>query len=163
MKKLIHTSENIMCMSDIRGNRIKVEPDVNFSIYYSSRNTSHGPRVKILFDPTRVDITMLSNLQLCGDWKFTPNKSIGKVKSKQIKLVKQFFHKYLILFLLCWDHHLRDEALVRDYLECDITLKEFISNLNFYDEYSDILDDVETIQELEDVCRKYNLTNFYGN
>ena len=163
MKKLIYYSEDIMCMSDVRGRKIKVESNVPFSFYYSARNSSHGPRVKVVSDPNRMHISIASNLSLVGDWRFTQNRNADRLSSSEIAQIKNFFKRYLVMLLLVWDSHCYDEASFRDYLECEIDLQEFISQLNFYPEYSDILDTVTSVKELEQVCRENNLVNFYGN
>ena len=163
MKIYLKHNVDIMCMSDVRGRRIKVEPDINFSFYYSPRNSSHGPRVKVIFDPDRIKSAEMSNLRVCGDWRFTPNKEADKSSSKDIAQVKAFFRKYLILILIAWEDATNDQASIRDYFEGDITLHEFIKELKFYDEYSKKLDKIQTVAELEQFCRTNDLINMYGN
>ena len=163
MKIYLKHNVDIMCMSDVRGRRIKVEPNVNFSFYYSPRNSSHGPRVKVVFDPDKINSSQLSNLRLSGDWRFTPNREIGKIPSKDIAEAKAFFRKYLVLILIAWEGATNDQVSIRDYFEGDITLHEFIKELKFYDGYSAQLDKIKTVDQLEQFCRKNDLLNFYGN
>ena len=163
MKIYLNHNVDIMCMSDVRGKHIKVEPEVNFSFYYSPRNSSHGPRVKIVFDPNRINSSQLANLKLSGDWRFTPNREAAIVPSKDISKAKMFFRKYLILLLIAWEVATVDQASVRDYFEGNITLHEFITELKFYDEYAEQLDKIKTVEQLEQFCRKNDLVNMYGN
>lgn len=163
MKIYLKHNVDIMCMSDVRGRRIKVEPDVDFSFYYSPRNSSHGPRVKIMFDPGRIVSEEMSNLRLCGDWRFTRNRQVGQVSEKQLTRIKSFFSKYLILLLIAWENATNDQASIRDYFEGEISLHEFIQQLKFYDEYSEKLDKIQTVAELEQFCRDNDLVNMYGN
>lgn len=163
MKIYLKSNVDIMCMSDVRGKRIKVEPDVNFSFYYSPRNSSHGPRVKVVFDPDRINPSKMSNLRLSGDWRFTPSKEVNKVPASDISKAKTFFRKYLILILIAWEDATFDQVSIRDYFEGAITLHEFIQELKFYDEYADELDKIASVTELEQFCRDNDLINMYGN
>ena len=76
--------------------------------------------------------------------------------------MKSFFRKYLVLFLLVWEDKVSEPAL-GDYLEGKISFSELIEMLDFYGDYSEELDDIETVDELEEFCREYKLVNFYGN
>ena len=152
-----------MCMSDVRGRRIKVEPNVNFSFCYSPRNSSHGPRVKIMPDPDRIRSSEMSNLRLSGDWRFTPNWQSSRMSAKDVADVKEFFRKYLILILIAWECATEDESSIRDYLEGELSLHEFIQELKFYDEYQNELDTISSVSELEDFCRENDLINMYRN
>lgn len=163
MKKWIHEKEDILCMSDVRGIKVKVESKLPFSFYYSARNSSHGPRVKITSDPTKIRLDRMGSLELTGDWDYISTKGNDEFSSKELKEIRAFFRKYLILFLLVWDKLTSNEPSLGDYLEGDITLAEFIQDLDFYDDYKDDLDQIENVEELEEFCRKYKLVNFYGN
>lgn len=163
MKRYIRSTEDILCMAGVRGRRIKTDPNVNFSFYYSSKNSSHGPRVKVGFDPDNIEADLLNNLQLTEEWDFTVNPKNGKIKSKDINSAKAFFKKYLILFLLVWDKQTKDELSLGDYLQGEMTLLDFIHKLKFYDEYSEELDKIQTVSELEQFCRDNKLVNMYGN
>ena len=163
MNRLIRAQEDMMCMSDVRGTRIKVEQNVPFSFYYSARNSSHGPRIKIVFDPNKIRQSKLSNLQLTGDWDFDPNPLADNIKSKEVNQARAFFRKYLILLLLAWEELLDDEASVRDFLEGIINIHQFVQCIDFYEDYKSDLDKVQDVSELEDFCRINDLVNFYGN
>ena len=167
MKRLLrNTSENldaIFCMSGIRGKNIKVEKNLPFSFYYSTKNSSHGPRIKPIFDPTKVNKTKMGTLKLCDDWSYIPGEDDNRVPSSEINELKQFARKYLILFLLVWENKTPDELALSDYLQGDISIEEFVKELDFYKDYSKELDGVYTVQDLENVCREHDLVNFYGN
>ena len=162
MKRYIHESEDIFAMSNVLGKFIKVEDNVPFSFYYSVRNSSHGPRVKVIMNPEKVRLSRAGTLKLCDDWEFVPGESDKYASNRDIKLMKAFFKRYLILFLLVWDD-LADDPMLGLYLENRASLHEFIETLDFYDEYSEELDKIEIIKDLEQFCRNNNLVNFYGN
>ena len=162
MKKLIRESEDIFAMSNVRGKYIKVEQNIPFSFYYSPRNSSHGPRVKVLFNPDRMRQNLAGTLKLCDDWLFVPGKDDLNVSNSKIASMKQFFRKYLILFLLVWEN-LLDDPDPEDYFRGDIDLHKLITLIDFYPEFAKEMDEIKSISELEDFCRKNNLVNFYGN
>lgn len=104
----------------------------------------------------------MSTMKLCDDWSIIINKEDAHITDRDVEAMKVFFRKYLVLFLLVWED-LIDEPSLGDYMEGDITLSEFIKNLDFYDEYKSDLDSIADVSELEDFCRIHNLVNFYGN
>ena len=79
-----------------------------------------------------------------------------------VEKMKEFFHKYLVLFLLVWEE-LADDPALGYYLEGKLDLHDFIETLDFYEEYKFDLDDISSVSELEEFCRENNLVNFYGN
>lgn len=162
MKRYIKSHEDIFAMSNVRGKYIKVEKNIPFSFYYSPRNSSHGPRVKVIFNPDRMKQDAAGTLMLCHDWEFVPGKDDSHVSSRDITRMKEFFRKYLILFLLVWDKH-SDDPDAEDYFRKDMSLHELITRIDFYSEYSTELDTISSIEELEDFCREHDLVNFYGN
>lgn len=163
MKRLIKAdTEDIFAMSNVLGKFIKVEKNVPFSFYYSPRNSSHGPRVKPLLNPNKMWIDKAGTLALCDDWNFTPGQSDKHVPSSDVKVMKGFFRKYLVLFLLVWDKKIPDPDL-QYYMEGRMSLSELIEDAIFYDDYKTELDKTTSVAELETFCRKNDLVNFYGN
>lgn len=162
MKRYIHSSEDIFAMSNVRGRHIKVEKEVPFSFYYSPRNSSHGPRVKPLFNPNTISMDAAGTLKLCDDWEFIPGTYDKKHSSSDVRGMKAFFRKYLVLFLLVWDK-LIDDPELEDYFRGDTTLHDFITCLKFYEDYKEELDKIKDVQKLEEFCRDNDLVNFYGN
>lgn len=162
MKRWIHTKEDIFAMSNVRGKHIKVEKNVPFSFYYSPMNSSHGPRVKPVLNPEKMNLDDAGTLKLCDDWEFVPGAKDTRPSRKLVKEMKDFFHKYLVLFLLVWDKKV-DDPMLEDYFRGDISLKEFIQDIVFYDEYKEVLDEIDSVEKLEEACRRNNLVNFYGN
>ena len=73
--------------------------------------------------------------------------------------MKAFFKEYIVLFCLVWEYKLREDV-VQDYFRGFIDFQELLEEIKFYTEDMNVL---TNIQELEDYCRKYNLVNFYGN
>ena len=162
MKRLIHSSEDIFAMSNVLGKFVKVEKKLPFSFYYSPKNSSHGPRVKPVINPEKMRISDAGTLELCDKWEFTPGQNDSAVPKKIIDEMKSFFRKYLVLFLLVWEG-LADDPILGYYLEGRLALADFIESLDFYEDYKEDLDAIQTVAELEEFCRKHQLVNFYGN
>lgn len=162
MKRYIHATEDIFAMFNVRGKYIKVEKEIPFSFYYSPRNSSHGPRVKPVMNPSKMNLSDAGVLMLCNNWDFIPGAKDQHCSSSLIKEMKNFFRKYLVLFLLVWDNQIDDPEL-EDYFRGDITLNEFIRDIDFYNDYKEDLDEINDVTSLEDYCREHNLVNFYGN
>ena len=149
-------------MSNIRGKKIKVPHAQEFSFYFSGRNSSHGIRVKPIFNPDKIRSDKVGTLKLCDDWEYTPGADDKRVSKSQVAEMKQFFRDNLVLFAAVWDNQLYDSDL-EDYLYGQISLDELIHQLDFYSAYAAELDKVESVAELEDFCRENELVNMYGN
>lgn len=162
MKRMIRAQEDIFAMSNVLGKFIKVEKNVPFSFYYSPRNSSHGPRVKPVLNAEKMRISEAGTLALCEDWEFIPGPNDKRASRSIVEEMKQFFKKYLVLFLLVWEG-LADDPILGYYLEGRLELADFIKSLDFYEEYKNDLDNIVDVQELEAFCRSHNLVNFYGN
>lgn len=165
MKKWIHTIETndislepINCMSNVRGRYVTVE-NIPFSFYYSVKNSSHGPRVKVTLNSDNMRPNRMSSLKLCDDWALDVNENDKRISGNDLKQMKEFFRKYLIMFLLVWEDLVSEPAL-GDYLEGRISLAEFIQMADFY---NDKLNNIQNVKELEEFCRTNNIVNFYGN
>ena len=159
MKRFVHDA---MCMSNVRGNKVRVQKGLPFSFYFSARQGDHSIRVKPMFNPAKLKDTLVGTLKLCDDWEYVPGPDDKNVSNKDIARMKKFFRTYLVLFAAAWDRQL-DDGDVYDYLVGDITLPELIENFDFYEQYQEELDDIVSVSELEQFCRENNLVNMYGN
>jgi len=161
MKRQIK-SDIIMCMSNVRGNKVRVQKNLPFSFYFSASQGNHSIRVKPMFNPSKLKDDLVGTLKLCDDWEYIPGPDDSSVSEKDVAKMKKFFRTYLVLFAATWDRQLADGD-VYDYLVGDITLPELIETFDFYNDYQEELDDITSVAELEDFCRKNNLVNLYGN
>jgi hypothetical protein len=162
-KKPVNSSENIMCMANMRGNKIVRPHHMPFSFYYSADpHAGHSIRVKPLFKNNKFSIDDAGTLDLHSDWEYIRGREDENVPAKDIKEMKQFFRDNIVLFAAVWDRQL-PESDIEDYLEGDMELSDLVQDLTFYAEYSAELDQITTIEELEEFCRKNQLVNLYGN
>ena len=161
-KRTIDTNEAILCMVNVRGKKIAVEKNIPFSFYFSGQQGQHSIRVKPMFNAEKLRDDLVGTLKLSDDWEYIPGPEDTSVNTKLISQMKRFFRKYLVLFAATWDRQIGDGD-VYDYLVGDIDLPELITKFDFYDEYADELSGISTIEELEDVCRRLDIVNMYGN
>lgn len=160
LKKMV--KQDIQCMSNVRGNKVRVQKHLPFSFYFSGSEGNHSIRVKPMFNPSKLRDNLVGTLKLCDDWEYIPGPNDHAVSQKDIDKMKRFFRKYLVLFAATWDRQI-DDGDVYDYLVGDITLPELIECFDFYPEYQEDLDEITTISELEDFCKQNNIVNMYGN
>lgn len=158
MKRVLHDS--IFAMSNVVGNKVKIDK-LPFSFFFSTKDgVDHDIRVKVIFDPSSFDPAGAGSLKLCDDWSFDyPSKHISASK---LHLMYKFFHKYIVLFCIVWEKQLDPNTLI-DYFYNRTTLEDLIKELSFYNENKTLLDNVQSVKELEQVCRKHNLTNLHHN
>ena len=153
---------SVLCMSNVRGNKVRVQKNLPFSFYFSAQQGQHSIRVKPMFNPTKLRDDLVGTLELCDDWEYIPGPDDKDVSNDDIQKMKRFFRKYLVLFAATWDRQLADGD-VYDYLVGDITLPELIETFDFYNDYTEELNDISSVSELEEFCRAHDLVNMYGN
>lgn len=158
----ISYDNSVMCMSNVRGNKVRVQKNLPFSFYFSAQQGQHSIRVKPMFNPSKLRDDLVGTLKLCDDWEYVPGPDDAHVSQSDIDKMKKFFRRYLVLFAATWDRQLADGD-VYDYLVGDITLPELIETFDFYNEYADELDEISSVSELEEFCRERDLVNLYGN
>lgn len=163
MKRLVsYPDDAIMCMSNIRGRKVKNPGQLPFSFYFSNKNSNHEIRVKPVFNPDKMLFSKTGNLELYGDWNYTPGPDDKRISNKDITSMKSFFRRYIVLFCAVWDEQLTDSDLA-DYFEGDINFHELLTLFDFYDDYSEELDSIKDVVELEQFCRNNNLVNLRDN
>ena len=159
MKKLVRTYEPIMCMSNLRGNMVKVPGKLDFSFYFSSRDgNNHGIRVKPLFNPERMRENLAGNLELHGDYDYTPGPDDTNVPSSKVSEMRNFFRYYKVLFAGVWEN-VMEASEVQDYFRGIIDFDQMLKGFDFYDVYVDELSGIHSIEELEAFVRNNNIFN----
>ena len=162
MKRYVN-SDAILCMSNIRGVRVRNPRRLNFSFYFSSgEGVSHSIRVKPMFNPDKLRASLTGTLKLCDDWEYIPGQNDRSVSERDVDEMKNFFRNYIVLFCAVWDGKLDDGALA-DWLEGEITWNSLLREFEFYWMYSTEMDTIHSVRELESFCRTLGLVNFYGN
>lgn len=150
--------DEIMCMANVRGNSVSVPHSLPFSFYFSRRNSSHGIRVKVVFNPNRLNINECGNLELHSDWVYVPGHNDKGVSSKIKNQMIDFFRKYKVLFAAAWEDVIQED-IIQDYFRGLITWNELIQSFDFYEEYKGDLDKISDVASLEQYVRKCNIFN----
>lgn len=156
MKRYIKSTEDIMCMANLLGRDIRVPNPLPFSFYFSTKNSIHGIRVKPVFNPEKMSADLVGTLKLCDDWEYIPGKNDSAVDGKSIRRMKAFFRKYKVLFEAVWCKQLQ-ETTVTDFFRGFITLKDLITQFEFYNDYKTELDEIDDIDELTEYIYEINV------
>ena len=83
--------DTVMCMSNVRGKKIRVQKNIPFSFYFSASQGNHDIRVKPMFNPTKLRDDLVGTLKLCDDWEYTPGANDTHASSKDVERMKKFF------------------------------------------------------------------------
>lgn len=146
-------------MSNVRGNRVKLE-NIEFSFYFSIKNSNHSIRVKICWNKDKIIPQELDAMKLSGNYELIKNKQLKKRPDEsKIEEARQFFKKYKVLFAACWDDKLQPADVV-DYLEGHIDFRELLKNFYGINNYHKLLDSND-VTELYNIVKKYNIFNLY--
>lgn len=162
--KLVIDENMLFEMSNIRGKYVKNPHRLDFSFYFSPKDAvegkdiCHGLRVKPIFNPEKMDIQSAGTLKLHGDWKYIPGTGDISVSNKKVKEMKQFFTDYKILFAAVWEKVLPPDSLY-DYFRDTITFSELLQELDFYEDYKEVLSYVTNVIELNMFVKEHNLFN----
>lgn len=145
-------------MSNIRGKFVKVE-DIDFSFYFSAKNSNHGIRVKIRWDREKLGTDFDGYLELHGDYKWNPVTHSKKVKQYEIDTARYFFKRYKSLFAAVWELKL-DENILIEYLKGQIPLHDLIKEFeNISQKDIDKMLECNTTTELNKCVRENDIFN----
>lgn len=163
MKKLLRHPDSVMCMSNVRGKYVVHPSPLKFSFYFSANDRySHGIRVRPVFNPEKMLPSMVGSLKLCDDWEYVPGKLDKDVSEKDVKSMKAFFRRYVVLFCMVWDEQLQDGVLDY-YLTGRISFHDLLEDIDFYTQYKAELDNIQDVSQLEQFCRDIHLVNLRDN
>lgn len=151
--------DDIFGMSNLRGKYVKTDK-INFSFYFSMKKASHAIRVKVSFNDAKINESDFGVLELHGDWKFTPGRNDKDVSSKDIRNMKAFFVKYKVLFAAVWNKEIY-EADVVEFFRKGITFSELLREFDFYDEYAEEMNKIQSVAELESFVRDNHIFNMW--
>lgn len=155
----IENEDELFEMSNVRGDKMREPHKMKFSFYFSIKgNSRHGIRAKVLFRPDRILIDKAGNLELHGNWKFTPGKDDKEVSQSDVNDMIDFFKEYKVLFAGAWEEKIQADD-VQDFFRGRMSLKQIVREIEGYEEYKEVLDKVDSIKELERVVRDNNIFN----
>lgn len=145
-------------MSNVRGNRVKLE-NIEFSFYFSIKNSNHSIRVKICWNKDKIIPQELDAMKLSGNYELIKNKQLKKRPDEsKIEEARQFFKKYKVLFAAVWENVLYENDLV-EYFFGKISFKELLENFEVEEEKLNLIKICNNLIELEKVVRENNIYN----
>lgn len=117
----------------VAGDKVKIER-INFSFYYSVKNSSHGIRVKVRWNRGGCDKSNIDGFfMLHGDYEFVATKNSKFVSEDCIDEARQFLKKYRIFFALVWGNNFNGKYF-DNYLKGKIGIFEDLFD-GFYVDY----------------------------
>ena len=135
-------------------------------IYFSHKNSTHGPRIKFYGGTKETSKTHNAptiSFDINGNTKLEDLGSLNKKNcpnafdKEYLSKVNKFIRRTLPILLLVWFDKL-DEADALEYFKGNLTLEEIISCI--YDVDDNVIEDLktsETLKDLHNKCLNYNL------
>lgn len=152
----------LMEMANVRGNDTKIEKNLPFSFFFTNKDAvhnQHGIRLKILWNPSKNPTDADGYIELHGNYDYTVGSHKYKPNGKEMYVLKNFAHKYKVLFSAVWEEKLYDGDL-QDYFKGRMSFKELLSKFDGITEKQYYyLNHANNLQELEETVRKYKIFN----
>lgn len=132
--ELSNGADNLCALHEsVAGDKVKIER-INFSFYYSVKNSSHGIRVKVRWNRGGCDKSNIDGFfMLHGDYEFVATKNSKFVSEDCIDEARQFLKKYRIFFALVWGNNFNGKYF-DNYLKGKIGIFEDLFD-GFYVDY----------------------------
>lgn len=152
----------LMEMANVRGIDTKIEDRLPFSFFFTNKKAvhkQHGIRLKVMWNPSKNPEDADGYLELHGDYEYTIGSHKYKPTSKELSILRNFAHKYKVLFSAVWEGKLYDGDL-QDYFRGRISFKELLSKFDGITEKQYYyLNHANNLTELEETVRKYKIFN----
>lgn len=146
-------------MANVTGKFMKVE-DIDFSFYFSKKNSSHAIRLKINWNRDSMTGNDEGYVELHGNYRYGQSpKAKYRPKAYEIETVRYFAKKYKVLFAAVWESKL-DADTLSEYFKGRISWQELINSFeNIKKAIRDVLAKCRNLKELEYVVRINNAFN----
>lgn len=146
-------------MANVRGKSCVID-DIDFSFYFSKKNSNHGIRLKILWNREKTLRNDDGYIEMYGEYKYysSPNAQY-KPKQWEITGLQYFCKKYKVLFAAVWEMKLAEDDLA-DYFKGRLNFEELLitfDNISEDDFYN--INHCKTIRELEQCVREKCIFN----
>lgn len=157
-EQLIH-EDMLTEMANVRGKDVEVD-DIDFSFYFSKKNSSHGIRLKVVWNRERMSGSDDGYIEMHGDYKYVRSSSNSyKPKGWEVDGLRYFCKKWKALFAAVWEQKL-DETDVRKYFEGNLTFPELMQTFEgITDAQYREVNKCRTVRQLEETVRKFNIYN----
>lgn len=149
-------------MANMVGNDVAVEKRLPFSFHFCDKDAVHGRhgiRAKIIWNPSKAPASADGYMELHGDYKYMESQKKYKPDEKEIRVARDFFKKYKVLFAAVWEKKL-DPSYVQKYLSGTIQLNQVLMNLQDVTEKQFYwANHAKTVEELESIVRDKKIFN----
>lgn len=160
LEYLNDSSKVLMEMANVRGIDVKLTPYLPFSFYFCGKDAvhqQHGIRVKIIWNPSKAPYNADGYMELHGNYNYFIGSHKYKPTEKELKIARDFFKKYKILFSAVWENILYDGYL-QDYFKSRLSFKDLLSKFeNIKEKQYYLINHCKNLEELEDCVRKNNI------
>ena len=146
-------------MANITGKYMRIE-DIDFSFYYSRKNSSHSIRLKINWNRETMTGDDEGYIELHDDYKYYQSPKLKKKKEADIATVRYFAKKYKVLFAAVWECKL-DADTLGEYFKGRLSWQELMSSFENINnkEILEVLANCRNLKDLEYAVRKNNAFN----
>ena len=142
-EQLIH-EDMLTEMANVRGKDVEVD-DIDFSFYFSKKNSSHGIRLKVVWNRERMSGSDDGYIEMHGDYKYVRSSSNSyKPKGWEVDGLRYFCKKWKALFAAVWEQKL--DELMQTF--------EDITDAQYRE-----VNKCRTVRQLEETVRKFNIYN----
>lgn len=158
---LSEPSTVLMEMANVRGMDVKVDSYLPFSFHFCSKDAvhqQHGIRAKIIWNPSKAPYSADGYMELHGNYDYIVGSHKYKPSEKEIKIARDFFKKYKVLFAAVWENVLYDGDL-QDYFRGRIDFKQLLTLFNLKGKNYYNVNHCKTIKELETCICKNKIFN----
>lgn len=155
-------SKVLMEMANVRGVDVKLVSHLPFSFHFYGKDAvhqQHGIRIKMIWNPSKAPYDADGYMELHGNYDYNMDSHKYKPTEKELKIARDFFKKYKVLFAAVWESVLYDGDL-QDYFKGRIDLRDLISKFDVENENNYyFINHCKSLEELEDCVRKNNIFN----
>lgn len=155
-------SSVLMEMANMVGNDVSLEERLPFSFHFCDKDAVHGRhgiRAKIIWNPSKAPSSADGYMKLHGDYEYVASQKKYKPTDKEIKMARDFFKKYKVLFAAVWEKKL-DPSYVQKYLSGGLTINKVLMHLqNISEKQFYYANHTTTLEEFESVVRDKKIFN----
>lgn len=148
-------------MANVTGKFMKVE-DIDFSFYFSKKNSSHGIRIKINWNRETMTSGDEGYIELHGNYNYYQSPKVKyKPHNYEIETVRYFARKYKVLFAAVWECKL-DADTLSEYFKGRLSWQELMSCFeNIPQEVKEVFEHCRGLKDLEFAVRKNSAFNMH--
>lgn len=146
-------------MANVTGKYMKIE-DIDFSFYFSKKNSGHGIRAKINWNRESMTGDKEGYMELHGEYRYSQSPKLKFYPDSQsIKTARYFFKRYKVLFAAVWESVLDADTLA-EYFKNRISWEELKESFEIKDkELKEVMLACQNLKDLEYAVRKNNIFN----